>query len=124
MKISRLCSIFVLLLVVSSVFAAARRLDHNTWPVGITPSVTTVSAGDPILLTVQMNQSGSSSTAVSLTSSAPQYLPVPSSITVPANSASVAAMTPDTGTAPSVPTYVTITATANGHSAQTTVLVQ
>ena len=107
---------------------AHRRLDAHNWPVIVTPADSTLSANEATSVTVSMNQAGTSPTVVSLSSSHPSLLAVPSTVTVATNassavfSAGVYDINPR-AKARQTSTVVTVTASANGHSASTTITV-
>jgi hypothetical protein len=106
-------------------FAKAIRPDPIIWPIIITPSATTINAGAPIDFEIGLNQTATSATTISLTSSHPQYLPVPSTVPVAASESSVELALEDYAVDElSTPTNVTITASAAGRSCQTVVTVQ
>lgn len=130
MKLSRVLSFVLAAGLLGSAIAFNPTRDPGTWPTGLASSASTITAGTAVTMSLDVNQLGSSPTTVSITSSAPNYFPVPNSVVVspldgedtlgPAKTFSAGSG----GVSPSTPTYVTVTASANGHSASTVILVQ
>lgn len=123
-KITRTASLVALLVFGSIGSSFAKPLDTGHWPIVITPSVSSAAAGSPVSFEIGMSQSGSSPTTVYLSSDNPWIFPVPASVTVPTGE-TTAYVPPsyEMYQSPGSPTYVTVTATVNGHSTQTQVLV-
>jgi hypothetical protein len=133
---TRFSVILVVLFTLVSALAQAIRLDGSQWPVVIAPISSTLSEDQSTTyVNVGLNQAGTSSTTMSVTSSHPGLVSVPSTITVPSGVTSwqfgIAAMgypigiqtkTKAQGGRPG--TQVTITVSANGRSAYTYVTVQ
>ena len=82
-NIARLGSFLFVSLVLVAPITAARRLDGGGWPIVVLPADDTIEAGEGTSVTVQMNKIQDSPTVVQITSSHPDLLPVPSTITVP-----------------------------------------
>ncbi|MGV3614666.1 MAG: hypothetical protein ACO1SV_04945 [Fimbriimonas sp.] len=130
---TRFTTPLVVLFALGTGLVQATRLDTGGHPQTIVPTSSTINAGSWVGMTVTLSRAGTTSTTVGLTSSHPTLLQVPSSVVVPANNVSqeFTALAPfilpdDFGKMAILNllgTTVTVTATANGQSAQTTVTV-
>ncbi len=101
-------------------------LDGNSVPIVATPDQSSISAGASTGVTVQMSQAATSDTTVMLSSSNPSVLATPGSVIVRQGNQSArfnVISSPVAGKEPSPGTAVTITASANGGSASTTITV-
>lgn len=128
---TRFSTLLVAFFVLLAAIGHAARFDGGGWPVGVIPSSSTVNVGESVGFSVSVNQSGSTPTTVYLTSSNSSVLQVPPVVIIPAGNAA-AYFTGTTSAisgvkalkSRSLGTTVTITASANGRSAETNVTVQ
>jgi hypothetical protein len=123
--------LFVLLLLVVGNVPSVGAIppDNGGWPIVVIPEATVITDNQDTAVVVYMNKVVTSDTTVTVTSSHPSLISVPASVVVPTGYSSVEiplTVSPSSQrfTKPQASTAVTITATANGHSAATVIEVE